>query len=105
MAKRTFIDDVVFHQAAEVLRAVAHPIRLRIIELLEDGTPRCVGEIQDHLGVKQSATSGQLALLRDRGVLAARRDGMQVYYSVVNPAVLQIIDCLRRHQECFLPRR
>ena len=105
MARHAPIDPEVIRQAAEVLRAVAHPLRLQILELLEDGQPRCVGEIQEHLGAKQSVTSTQLALLRDRGVLSARRDGMQVFYSVVNPAVLQVIDCIRRHQDCFRPRQ
>ena len=62
----------------------------------------CVGDIQEHLGVKQSVTSTQLALLRDRGVLAARRNGVQVYYSVANPAVLQVLDCIRRHRSRFV---
>lgn len=102
---RKTIPGGVIVQAAEVLRAVAHPLRLRILELLEDGRPRCVSEIQDHLGVRQSVASTQLALMRDRGVLLARRDGMQVFYAVANPAVCQVIDCIRSHQSCFAPRR
>ena len=94
----------ILRQAAEVLRAVAHPLRLRILELLEDGQPRCVTEIQEYLKTRQSATSAQLALLRDRGILSARRDGVQVYYSVANQAVRQVIDCIRRHQSSFEAR-
>ena len=99
------IPDNVVRQAAEVLRAVAHPLRLRVLEFLEDGHPRCVTEIQDYLGARQSVTSTQLALLRDRGILSARRDGIQVYYTVSNPAVCQIIECIRGHQSCFTPRQ
>ena len=105
MKARPQIDQKVLIQAAEVLRALAHPLRLRILEYLEDRQPRCVSEIQEHLGAKQSVTSTQLALLRDRGILAARRDGMSVYYSVVNPAVLQVIDCIRNHQQYFTAGR
>ncbi len=104
MKTRAPIDPRVLAKAAEVLRALAHPLRLRILELLEDRQPRCVHEIQDHLGAKQSVTSTQLALLRDRGILSARRDGMSVYYSVVNAAVLQVIECIRNHQDCFVRR-
>ncbi len=102
MRKKSPLGPELLRQAAEVLRAVAHPLRLRVLELLEDGQPRCVREIQEHLKTKQSVTSAQLALLRDRGILAARRDGMQVFYSVVNRAVLQIIDCIRTHQGSFM---
>lgn len=95
----------VISQAAEMLRAVAHPLRLRILELLEDGTPRCVSEIQEHLNVRQSVASTQLTLMRDRGVLLARRDGTQVFYSLANPAVCQVINCIRSHQAVFRPRQ
>ncbi|MCG3177785.1 MAG: putative HTH-type transcriptional regulator [Phycisphaerae bacterium] len=101
MAQAEPMSDDMLHAAAEVLRAVAHPLRLKILELLEDRRERCVGDIQAYLGARQSATSGQLALLRDRGVLAARRDGVQVFYSVVNPAVLQVLTCIRSHKDCF----
>lgn len=105
MAKTNQLDDEALAAAAEVLRAVSHPLRLRILEYLEDGHERCVGDIQAHLGVKQSVTSAQLTLLRDRGILGARRDGVQVFYKVMNPAVLQVIECIRKHHDCFLPPR
>ncbi|MDD4890694.1 MAG: metalloregulator ArsR/SmtB family transcription factor [Phycisphaerae bacterium] len=104
MARKPPIPFETLRQAADVLRAVAHPLRLRVLELLQDGLERCVKEIQDYLEVRQSAASAQLALMRDRGVLAARRDGMQVFYRVANPAVCQVIDCIRDHRANFAPR-
>jgi ArsR family transcriptional regulator len=82
-------------RAAAVLKAVAHPVRLRIVELLEGGE-RSVGELQELLGVAQSLTSQHLSQMRMRGVLRARRQGTLVYYSVANPDVVKVIHCIRR---------
>lgn len=89
------LDTTRLERAAEVLRVVAHPIRLRIVELLE-GSALTVGELQERLGVTQSLTSQHLSQMRTRGVLAARREGTQVYYSIANPDVVKVIHCIRR---------
>jgi ArsR family transcriptional regulator len=101
MSKPDPMESDTIAAAAEMLRAVAHPIRLRVIAMLEDGKDHSVSEIQEALGVRQSVASTQLALLRDRGILSARRDGVQVYYSIVNRAAVNVIRCIRRNQQCF----
>ena len=58
--------------AAEVLKAVAHPLRLQIVEVLSEGE-MSVGEIVEALGEKQAITSQQLNLMKDKGVLTSRR--------------------------------
>lgn len=92
------MDEAVLQRAADRLRAVAHPLRLRIIELLADGE-LCVGELIDQLDTKQAVISQQLALLRDKGVVARRRDGSHVYYHLVNPHVIRVLECIRDHCE------
>ena len=82
-------------RAAAVLKTVAHPLRLRIVELLEGGE-RSVTELKELLGVTQPLTSQHLSQMRMRGVLASRRDGAQVYYSIANPDVVKVIHCIRR---------
>jgi DNA-binding transcriptional ArsR family regulator len=82
-------------KAAEVLKTVAHPLRLRIIELLES-REMAVNELQNLLGVSQSLTSHQLSLMKARGILKSRKNGKQVYYCVDRPEVIQVIDCLRK---------
>jgi len=82
-------------RVARTLKAVAHPERLRIINLLEGGE-RSVGAIVGAAGAKPAITSQQLGLMRDRGVLAARREGNHVYYRIANPHVVQVIHCIRR---------
>lgn len=83
-------------RVAHTLKAVAHPLRLRIIELLED-KEMCVSDLIKALGTKPAITSQQLVLMKDRGVLASRRDGSRVYYRVSNPNVVQVIQCIRDH--------
>ncbi len=92
------IDQATLERVANTLKAVAHPVRLRIIELLED-REMCVNELIDSLGTKPAITSQQLGLMKDRGVLSSRRDGNHVYYRVSNPNVLRVIDCIREHCE------
>jgi len=83
-------------RAADVLKAVAHPLRLRIVEILESGE-RSVGEIANALDEKQAITSQQLNLMKDKGVLASRREGAKVYYRIENPNVVRVLGCVHDH--------
>jgi ArsR family transcriptional regulator len=89
------IDQVRIERAAAVLKTVAHPLRLRIVELLESGE-KSVTELKDLLGVTQPLTSQHLSQMRMRGVLGSRREGTLVYYSIANPDVVKVIHCIRR---------
>jgi ArsR family transcriptional regulator len=82
--------------AAEVLKTVAHPLRLQIVEVLEDGE-LSVGEIVEALGEKQAITSQQLNLMKDKGVLASRREGARVYYRILNPNAIKVLNCVNDH--------
>ena len=75
---------------AETLKAVAHPIRLQIVNILMNGE-RSVGELVRKLGTKQSLTSQQLSILKSRGVLRSRRNGNVVYYSLKNAGIKNIV--------------
>ncbi len=88
------IDQARIERAAEVLKTVAHPLRLRIVELLESGE-KSVNELRDLLGVTQPLTSQHLLQMRMRGVLGSRREGTLVYYSIANPDVVKVIHCIR----------
>lgn len=94
--KRRPIRQDAFERVAHTLKAVAHPLRLQIIELLED-RELCVSELMERLGTKPALTSQQLGLMKDRGVLASRRDGNRVFYRVCNPNVVRVIQCIRDH--------
>jgi len=83
---------------AGVLKAVAHPVRLQIVELLESGE-KCVGEIVEAIGGKQSITSQQLNMMKDKGVLVCRRDGVKVYYRIENKNIVKLLHCIYDHCE------
>jgi ArsR family transcriptional regulator len=89
------IEQERIERAAEVLKTVAHPLRLRIVELLEAGE-KSVSELKELLGVTQPLTSQHLSQMRMRGVLGSRREGAQVYYAIANPDVVKVIHCIRR---------
>lgn len=79
---------------AAVIKCLGHPMRLQILEALEEGE-KTVSELQDRTGAHQATVSRHLATLRGRHVVASRRDGVNVYYRVVEPHVHTILDCIR----------
>ena len=88
------IDVRVLEAASEVIKMLGHPLRLRIVELLEDGE-KSVSELVDALGVEQAIASQQLIKLRGKGIVAGRRSGVNVFYHVENPRVFKILACVR----------
>ena len=80
-------------QAAELLKALSNPQRLRLMCLLIDGE-RTVGEINDAVELSQSALSQHLAVLREGGLVQTRRESQNVYYSVADGPVHRIIQTL-----------
>jgi ArsR family transcriptional regulator len=83
---------------ADVLKALAHPVRLKIVETLER-SEKCVNEIVKAVGGKQSITSQQLNMMKDKGVLACRKDGAKVYYRIENKNVIKLLHCMYEHCE------
>jgi len=82
-----------FETQAAVFKALGHPVRLQIVRALEHGG-RCVCELQALVGLDMSTVSRHLAQLRTAGVLASRRDGNQVVYSLRAPCALALMDCV-----------
>lgn len=85
--------------AAKLLRALANERRLMILCQLSGGE-RAVGDLQPLVGLSQSALSQHLAVLREEGVVATRRDGQVIWYRIVDPAALQVVATLA---EIFCP--
>lgn len=75
---------------AEILKAIAQPTRLRIIELLRDGE-HCVCEIFPAIGHEQSNTSRHLQMMLKSGVLKQRKEGLKIFYSLRHPEVLEMV--------------
>ena len=79
---------------AEFFRALGHPARLRILELLRNGE-QSVSELQTELEIEASSVSQQLAVLRAKNIVDTRRAGTSVYSSVRDPQIFQLLDVAR----------
>lgn len=90
------LTDVDLTNVAEALRVLAHPLRLKIVDLLLHER-HSVGALADALGEPQAAVSQHLSQLRDRGVLDVERCGRTAFYFVVHPAADNVIRCIREH--------
>lgn len=84
-----------FDQQARLFRALMHPARLAILEVLRGGE-QCVCHIEAALGYRQAYISQQLAVLREAGLVRDRRDGWNVFYWVVEPQVFNLLDTTRQ---------
>ncbi len=82
-------------QTVAVLKLMANPERLLLLCHLSQGE-RCVGEIEEQLGIRQPTLSQQLGVLRGEGVVMTRRQGKNIFYSVSDPAMLEILCLLYR---------
>ena len=80
---------------AEILKAIAQPTRLKIIELLRDGE-RCVCEIFPAIDEEQSNTSRHLNMMLASGILSRRKEGLKIFYAIKHPEVLEIVDLAAR---------
>jgi len=79
---------------AELLKVLAHPARLQILDVLRDGE-QCVCHLQAVLGLRQAYVSQQLMELRELGLVTDRKEGLRVFYSVRDPSVYAILDVAR----------
>jgi len=96
-----FVDDGDIERASRSLKAMSHPLRLKILCTLGD-QEISVQEIVDSVGTSQSNISQHLAILRDKHILASRKDANRVYYRVSDARTLQLIGMMREvfcHQD------
>ena len=85
--------DPIYEQKALIYKALAHPIRVQIVEFLAGGE-RTVTEIAEYVGAKEANTSRHLAVLRSAGVLDSRKDGLNVYYDLRMPCLVNMFSCV-----------
>lgn len=84
--------------ASEMLKAIAHPIRISIVGLLEDGKELSVTEIYKELTIEQAVASHHLSILKNKGVLSCKREGKNCFYRLKHPRLSQIITCIDKCQ-------
>ncbi len=78
---------------AEVFKAMGHPLRLGVIELLQGGE-KCVCEIVEEVGTEISNVSKHLSVLKKAGIVADRRDGLKIMYRLTMPCALDFSRCV-----------
>lgn len=88
------VDPEILTRAAEIIKMLGHPARLKIVEVLEDGETT-VSEIGELLELPQAIVSQHLAKMRGAGIVAGRRDGVNVIYRITEPKVWHILRCIR----------
>ena len=88
------LDKNKLERATYVLKCVAHPIRLSIIDLLEQNKQLTVSELQHALQIEQSLLSHHLTNMRDKGIVTTQRDGKNILYFLTDNSIIRIIDCI-----------
>ncbi|HIF46617.1 MAG TPA: ArsR family transcriptional regulator [Candidatus Poseidoniales archaeon] len=85
-------------EVSEIIKLLGHADRIAIVEYIQNGEKN-VGQISKWCDLTQPITSQHLRLLKDKGVVSCRRDGNMMKYSLPNPLVHKMLDCLVKTQE------
>ncbi len=88
------MDDRIYIYHAEMCKGFSHPKRLELIDVLRD-KEMSVNELAERLGLAPANLSQHLAMMRERRILVARKEGNLVYYRIANLKLLQVCDMLR----------
>jgi len=81
---------------AEIFQALAHPTRIAIVELLRNGE-MSAGQLIEQLGLEQANASQHFTVLRSKQIVVNRKEGNQVFYSLRDPVLIEVLDVLKRY--------
>lgn len=81
---------------AEIFQALAHPTRIAIVELLRNGE-MSAGQLIEQLGLEQANASQHFTVLRGKQIVVNRKEGNQVFYSLRDPVLIEVLDILKRY--------
>jgi ArsR family transcriptional regulator len=95
------LPDALRRFKADIFQALAHPTRIAVMELLEGGE-LSAGELIERLGIEQANASQHLAVLRAKQLVLNRKVGNQVFYSVRDPILFEVLSLMRRYFESHL---
>jgi ArsR family transcriptional regulator len=91
----SFMTAPIYQVKAEFFRTLGHPARIRVLEILKAGE-RPVNELIPEVGIEASHLSQQLGLMRRAGIIQSRKVGANVYYSVGDPKLFELLDVAKR---------
>jgi DNA-binding transcriptional ArsR family regulator len=96
MKKKANLDIQKLEMAASKLRAIAHPMRIAIIDLLTENEKLTVTEIYERLNIEQASASHHLNILKNKGLLESKRNGKMILYSLKTNVLAKVIDCINQ---------
>ena len=85
--------QMLFEKQAEIAKAIAHPLRIAIVDFLKDGE-QCVCDIAEHIGSERSNVSRHLSVMVNAGILDYRKQGLKVIYALKTPCILDFFSCI-----------
>jgi len=85
--------SMLYEKQAEVTKAVAHPLRIAILDFLKDGE-KCVCDIAEHVASERSNVSKHLSIMVNAGILNCRKEGLKVIYRLNCPCILDFLTCV-----------
>jgi len=88
------MDDALRQFKSEIFHGLANPTRIAIVELLREGE-QSAGRLIEKLGIEQANASQHLAVLRAKQIVVSRKVGNQIYYSIRDHALIEVLDILR----------
>ena len=89
-----------YEARARIIKAMAHPTRLFIVDELAKSGERCVCELTEMIGVDMSTVSRHLAMLKNAGIIEDEKRGSQVYYNLRVRCVLDFLECVESVMKC-----
>ena len=84
--------QMLFEKQAEIAKAIAHPLRIAIVDFLKDGE-QCVCDIAEHVGSERSNVSRHLSVMVNASILEYRKEGLKVIYTLKTPCILDFFSC------------
>ena len=92
------MQDALRRFKAEIFSALANPTRIHIVELLRDGE-KSAGALTEKLGVEAANASQHFAVLRGKAIVVSRKEGNQVFYTLRDPLLIDVLNVMRRYFE------
>ena len=87
--------QLLFEKQAEIAKAIAHPLRIAVVNFLKDGE-QCVCDIAQHVGSERSNVSRHLSVMSNASLLEYRKEGLKVIYKLKTPCILDFFSCVSR---------
>jgi DNA-binding transcriptional ArsR family regulator len=87
--------QLLFEKQAEIAKAIAHPLRIAIVDFLKDGE-QCVCDIARHVRSERSNVSRHLSVMVNAGLLEYRKEGLKVIYKLKTPCIFDFLSCTSR---------